>query len=111
MAGPTDDKIIRIDMTDQSVTIADFPEEWKLLGGRALSAKILLNECDHDRAVAELVQVLGRIATRVRLLDRIRERALRTYREASRRWRSGPRQDSRREDQDVLRSQLIAARA
>ena len=46
MAGPTGDKIIRLNMTDQSVTINDFPEEWKLLGGRALSAKILLIECD-----------------------------------------------------------------
>ena len=46
MAGPTGDKIIRLNMTDQSVTIEDFPGEWKLLGGRALSAKILLNECD-----------------------------------------------------------------
>ncbi len=46
MSGPTGEKIIRVDMSDQSVTIEDFPEEWKLLGGRALSAKILLAECD-----------------------------------------------------------------
>ncbi len=46
MPGPEGDKLIRVNMTDQSVTIDDFPEEWKLLGGRALSAKILLAECD-----------------------------------------------------------------
>ncbi len=40
------DKLIRVNMTDQTVAIDDFPEEWKLLGGRALSAKILLQECD-----------------------------------------------------------------
>jgi aldehyde:ferredoxin oxidoreductase len=38
--------MIRVDMTDQSVSIDPFPDEWKLLGGRALSAKILLQECD-----------------------------------------------------------------
>jgi aldehyde:ferredoxin oxidoreductase len=46
MGGPAGDKLIRVDMTDQSVQIDDYPEEWKLLGGRALSAKILLAECD-----------------------------------------------------------------
>ena len=46
MPGPEGDKLIRVDMTDQSVSIDDFPEEWKLQGGRGLSAKILLNECD-----------------------------------------------------------------
>ncbi len=44
--GPTGDRIIYLDMTSQSVEIRDFPAEWKLLGGRALSAKILLAECD-----------------------------------------------------------------
>jgi aldehyde:ferredoxin oxidoreductase len=33
-------------MTKQTVDIQPFPDEWKLLGGRALSAKILLAECD-----------------------------------------------------------------
>jgi len=33
-------------MTRQTATFDDFPAEWKLLGGRALSAKILVNECD-----------------------------------------------------------------
>ncbi|MFQ5698366.1 MAG: aldehyde ferredoxin oxidoreductase C-terminal domain-containing protein [Myxococcota bacterium] len=40
------ERILRVDMTDQTVETAAFPEEWKLLGGRALSAKILLAECD-----------------------------------------------------------------
>ena len=44
--GPAGDRMIRVDMTNQTAEIVDFPEEWKLLGGRALSAKILLSECD-----------------------------------------------------------------
>jgi aldehyde:ferredoxin oxidoreductase len=40
------DKLIRVNMTDQTVSIDDYPQEWKLLGGRALSAKILLQECN-----------------------------------------------------------------
>ena len=40
------DRMIRVNMTDQTMTVEDFPEEWKLLGGRALSAKVLLDECD-----------------------------------------------------------------
>ncbi len=46
MGGPTGDKLIRVDMTNQSVSIDPFPDDWKLLGGRVLSAKILLDECD-----------------------------------------------------------------
>ena len=46
MAGPESDRLIRVDMTEQTVSIESFPEEWKLLGGRALSARILLSECD-----------------------------------------------------------------
>ena len=46
MAGPEGDRIIYVDMTNQSVSIEDFPAEWKLLGGRGLSAKILTKECD-----------------------------------------------------------------
>ena len=45
-AGSGDDRMIRVDMSDQSVEIEPFPEEWRLLGGRALSARILLQECD-----------------------------------------------------------------
>jgi aldehyde:ferredoxin oxidoreductase len=44
--GPSGDRMIYVDMTSQSAEIRDFPEDWKLLGGRALSAKILLDECD-----------------------------------------------------------------
>jgi aldehyde:ferredoxin oxidoreductase len=33
-------------MTDQSVETEPLPDEWKLLGGRGLSAKILLKHCD-----------------------------------------------------------------
>jgi aldehyde:ferredoxin oxidoreductase len=33
-------------MTDQTTSFEPFPDEWKLLGGRALSAKILTKECD-----------------------------------------------------------------
>jgi len=46
MAGPSGDKLINVDMTNQTVEVEDFPAEWKLLGGRALSAKILQKECD-----------------------------------------------------------------
>jgi aldehyde:ferredoxin oxidoreductase len=46
MGGPTGDRLIRVDMTDQSVKIEPYPEAWKFLGGRALSARILLEECD-----------------------------------------------------------------
>lgn len=44
--GPTGDRMIRVDMTNQTASIEPFPDEWKLLGGRALSAKVLLAECD-----------------------------------------------------------------
>jgi len=46
VSGPTDDRIINVDMTTQTATVAPFPDKWKLLGGRALSAKILLDQCD-----------------------------------------------------------------
>ncbi len=46
MSGASGDKMIYVDMGDQSVETKDFPAEWKLLGGRGLSAKILLAECD-----------------------------------------------------------------
>lgn len=41
-----EEKLLRIDMTNLEVSDEPFPEEWKYLGGRALSAKILLKECD-----------------------------------------------------------------
>ena len=40
------DKLIRVDMTTQSVSVEDYPAEWKYLGGRALSVKIMLADCD-----------------------------------------------------------------
>lgn len=40
------DQLIRVDMTEHTVSIEAYPDAWKLLGGRALSAKILLDECD-----------------------------------------------------------------
>jgi aldehyde:ferredoxin oxidoreductase len=46
MGGPSGDRLIRVDMSDGSVGIEPYPDEWKLLGGRALSARILLEECD-----------------------------------------------------------------
>jgi aldehyde:ferredoxin oxidoreductase len=46
MAGPEGDRLIRVDMTTQTVSIDPYPDEWKLQGGRGLSAKILLSECD-----------------------------------------------------------------
>ena len=46
MGGSREDRLVRVDMTNQTVSIEPYPEEWKLLGGRALSARILLDECD-----------------------------------------------------------------
>jgi aldehyde:ferredoxin oxidoreductase len=46
MGGPAGDRMLRVDMTHQTVEIVPFPEAWKLLGGRALSARILLEDCD-----------------------------------------------------------------
>src|SRR5262245_12735410 len=42
----TMDKILRVDMGKLTVTEQPFPEEWTLVGGRGLSAKILLKEVD-----------------------------------------------------------------
>jgi aldehyde:ferredoxin oxidoreductase len=38
--------MIRVDMTQQTARIEDFPDKWQMLGGRGLSARILLEECD-----------------------------------------------------------------
>jgi aldehyde:ferredoxin oxidoreductase len=46
MTGPSGDRMIRVDMTQQKTEIVPFPDAWKLLGGRALSARILLEQCD-----------------------------------------------------------------
>lgn len=40
------DRLIRIDMTSQSVQVDPYPEKWRRLGGRALTARVLLEECD-----------------------------------------------------------------
>ena len=40
------DRILRVDMTTQTTSFDPFPADWKILGGRALSARILLEECD-----------------------------------------------------------------
>jgi len=46
MADGLADKMIRVDMTAQTATVVPFPAKWRLLGGRALSARILIEECD-----------------------------------------------------------------
>jgi aldehyde:ferredoxin oxidoreductase len=46
MAGPEGDRLLYVNMTDQTTSYEPFPDEWKLLGGRGLSAKILTKECD-----------------------------------------------------------------
>jgi len=46
MAGAEGDRVIRVDMSKQTVSIEPLPAEWKRLGGRALSARILVRECD-----------------------------------------------------------------
>ena len=33
MGGPTGDRMIRVDMTNQTVSIEPYPADWKLLGG------------------------------------------------------------------------------
>ena len=40
------DQLIRVDMTTQTATVEEFPEKWKYLGGRSLSARILVEECN-----------------------------------------------------------------
>lgn len=40
------DRMIYVDMTNQTVELKPFPAKWQLLGGRGLSAKILLDECN-----------------------------------------------------------------
>src|SRR5262245_34681164 len=40
------DKLLRVNMSDLTVKDEPFPAEWTFLGGRALSAKILLKEVD-----------------------------------------------------------------
>jgi aldehyde:ferredoxin oxidoreductase len=44
--GPQDDRLLRVDMTTGETRFEPFPEAWRLLGGRGLSARILLEECE-----------------------------------------------------------------
>ncbi len=46
MTDSTGDRLIRVAMSDHTVSIEPYPDEWKFLGGRALSARILLEEGD-----------------------------------------------------------------
>jgi aldehyde:ferredoxin oxidoreductase len=46
--GPQADRLLRVDMTRGEVNFEPFPDRWKLLGGRGLSARILLEECDPE---------------------------------------------------------------
>src|SRR5512136_605138 len=40
------DRILRVDMSTLTIKEEPYPEDWAALGGRALSAKILLKEVD-----------------------------------------------------------------
>ncbi len=40
------ERMIRVDMTTLQATSEPFPEKWHYLGGRSLSSRILLDECD-----------------------------------------------------------------
>ncbi len=46
MSDTRGDRLIRVDMTRQTVNVEPYPDAWQLLGGRALSAQILADECD-----------------------------------------------------------------
>ncbi|HPG26616.1 MAG TPA: aldehyde ferredoxin oxidoreductase N-terminal domain-containing protein, partial [Myxococcota bacterium] len=46
MPGFDDDRLLYVDMTTQTARFEPFPAEWRLLGGRGLSAKILTKDCD-----------------------------------------------------------------
>ena len=48
MTDSVGDQLIRVDMSDHTVSIEPYPDAWKFLGGRALSARILLEECDPE---------------------------------------------------------------
>jgi aldehyde:ferredoxin oxidoreductase len=43
------DKIVHVDMTNMSVSNENLPAEWELLGGRGLSAKILLRDLSNAK--------------------------------------------------------------
>lgn len=58
--------ILRVDMGSLETRLEDLPEEWKILGGRGLSAKILSNEVPPDTDPlgpdAKLVIAVGPVA-------------------------------------------------
>ena len=41
-------RIVRVDMANLKVTYEEFPEEWKLIGGRGLIARIMNREVPPD---------------------------------------------------------------
>ena len=66
MADGLADKMIRVDMTTQTATVEAFPAKWRLLGGRGLSARIMLEEgdpkCEPLSAASVLVIAPGLMA-------------------------------------------------
>jgi aldehyde:ferredoxin oxidoreductase len=42
----SEDRILRVDMTTGETHFEPYPEAWRLLGGRSLSARALVEECD-----------------------------------------------------------------
>ena len=46
MVDQRNDQIIRVDMSSEQVVVEPMPESWLKLGGRALSARILIEECE-----------------------------------------------------------------
>jgi len=61
MSAGEGDQYIRVDMTKQEATAVPFPEKWRRLGGRSLSARILLEECNPkcDALAADNILVLA----------------------------------------------------
>ncbi|MCH7910136.1 MAG: aldehyde ferredoxin oxidoreductase, partial [Candidatus Hydrogenedentes bacterium] len=59
-------KILRIDMSTLTTSFEDLPEEWKVIGGRGLSAKILNKEVPPESdplgPEAKLVIAIGPLA-------------------------------------------------
>ncbi|MCP4749862.1 MAG: aldehyde ferredoxin oxidoreductase [Proteobacteria bacterium] len=59
-------KILRVNMSDLSTNLEDLPEEWKIIGGRALTTKILCREVspavDPLAKEAKLVIATGPVA-------------------------------------------------
>ena len=48
IASPND-RLIRVDMTRSEARVEPFPEAWRTLGGRALTARALLDEWEFNR--------------------------------------------------------------